>query len=79
MDPRSRDLDRIRRTCTCRETRRVLVAVLKTGARYRITRKGVTIYGDAGMMATTHFTNSDHRAAKNFTLQLRRIGVQLPI
>ena len=76
METLSRDLEAIRRRCSDRETRRVLVEVLQSGVGYKLTKNGVMIYGKEGQATVAHYTNSDHRAAKNLTAMLRRIGVR---
>lgn len=75
---RQRDPNHIRRTirraCTHREMRDLLLAVVDSGVRMRLTSSGVLVYGPKGT-AGTHFTCSDVRAQKNFRARLRQIGV----
>ena len=75
---RDRDPNRIRkmvrRACTHREMRDLLLKVIDSGAAMRLTSDGVMVYGPSGR-AGTHFTCSDVRASKNFRSALRRIGV----
>lgn len=75
MDQRNRHITLIRRGCTNLEVRRSLIAALQAGARYRMTKKGIIIYGDDGLSVTAHFTISDHRGALNLRAQLRRMGL----
>ena len=63
----------VRRACTHREMRDLLLEVIDSGAPMRLTSDGVLVYGPQGR-AGTHFTCSDVRAAKNFRSALRRIG-----
>lgn len=67
------DIKRLR-VVTNREMRKVITAAIKSDLRYRMTKSGVMFYGENGKMALTHFTNSDHRALKNFVADLRSIG-----
>ncbi len=54
--------------------RKLLLAAVGTGARYRMTKSGVMFFGPHGG-ASTHLTCSDHRAVDNFSADLRRIGI----
>lgn len=67
----------IRSRCTNREMRTVLLAAVKAGARHKLTRSGVMFFGEDGGGIATHFTVSDHRAAKNFTKSLKSIGITI--
>jgi hypothetical protein len=71
---RHKDISSIKRRCTNREVRDVLMAVMKSGVRYRITKKGVLFYGPHGT-ASTHLTPSDYRAAANLIASLRQAGI----
>jgi hypothetical protein len=66
----------MRRACTNLEVRKALLAAMKTGVRYRMTKAGVIFYGDNGLCATAHFTISDRRGSKNLWSQLEKIGVR---
>lgn len=72
----SKDVRRIRRGCTDKTMRKLLLAVIGSGYRYRMTKSGVMFYGPDGS-ATTHFTCSDHRAVDNFRTALKSIGITL--
>lgn len=76
MATANKDLSVIRRGCTNRDIRAALVTAIKSGVRYRMTKKGVILYGENGLSAVTHFTVSDHRAALNLWSQLRAIGIE---
>lgn len=71
-----KDLSVIRRGCTNRDIRAALVTAMKSGVRYRMTKKGVILYGDSGLSVVAHFTASDRRAALNLWSQLRAIGIE---
>lgn len=68
------DLAVIRRRCQRRDTMDLLVAAISAGHDYKLTRKGVLVYGPKGI-AGTHFTNSDPRAVKNLRADFRRVGI----
>lgn len=79
------DLDRVRRIvrrgCTHREVRELLLEALDLaaedpGIRVRTTTKdrGVIVLTERGV-CSTHFTCSDRRAVNNLRAGLRRIGV----
>lgn len=70
----SKDIRRIRRGCTDKAMRKLLLDAIKTGARYRMTKSGVMFLGEGGG-ATTHLTCSDHRAVENFRTSLKSIGI----
>ena len=65
----------VRRGCTDRATRDVLLAALNAGTRGKLTRQGIMLYGPQGAYAA-HFSVSDHRAAKNLATGLRRAGIE---
>lgn len=73
----SKDLRRIKRGCTNREMRALILAAIKTGARYRMTKSGVMFYGRHGSGISTHFTCSDHRAVDNFRKNLKQVGITI--
>jgi hypothetical protein len=64
----------VRRGCTDRATRDVLLAALDQGARMKATKAGVMVHGPNGS-TSAHFSVSDKRAALNLRAQLRRSGV----
>jgi hypothetical protein len=68
-------LSNIRRRCSNKEMRKLLMAALATGVRYKTTKNGIIIYAEDGQIAGTHFTCSDNRAVKNFRRDLARIGI----
>lgn len=70
------DIKVVQRGCTNRDIRETIVSALKGGVRYRMTKKGVVLYGDDGQTAVTHFTVSDRRAVLNVKAQLRRMGIE---
>lgn len=70
----NRDLRKIRRGCTNREVRATLLRAIQSGARYKLTKKGVILYGPNGV-AVTHFTVSDHRGVKNLKASLKAAGI----
>jgi hypothetical protein len=70
-----RDLRKIRGSGN-RELRELLLRLVKAGHRYKMTRAGIIIYGPAGICGT-HLENSDHRALRNFSADLRRCGITL--
>lgn len=70
-----KDLRRIRKGCTNKGMRSLLLAALATGARYKMTKSGVMFLGEDGGGAATHLTCSDHRAAENFRKSLKSIGI----
>jgi hypothetical protein len=74
--PDTKDVRRIRRSRD-REVIALLLAVLHAGHRYKMTKSGIIIYGPEGICGT-HFSVSDHRAAKNLRSDLRRCGITLP-
>lgn len=76
MDLRNRHLNRIRRACTNVEVRRLLVTAIKSGARYKMTKSGVMIYGPENMSTAAHFTISDRRGAMNLRAELKRMGIE---
>ena len=57
------------------DMRRAIVAAMKAGVRYRMTKSGVLFYGENGTdCVPIHYTSSDHRAYKNMLAQFRKIG-----
>lgn len=76
MAPLSNDIKVVQRGCTNRDIRETLVSALKGGVRYRMTKKGIILYGEDGQSTATHFTSSDHRAVLNIKAQLRRMGIE---
>lgn len=75
---RARDKEMIRRRCTNKEIRRIILHALKEDAPYKITKNGIIIYGPERKIAGTHFTVSDHRASKNLIRDLKKIGINIP-
>jgi hypothetical protein len=73
----SKDVRRIRRGCTNKAMRKLLLEAIGTGARYRMTKSGVMFLGERGAGITTHLTCSDHRAVENFRTSLRSIGITI--
>lgn len=71
----TKDLRRIRKGCTNKEMRALILEAIKSGARYRMTKNGVMFFGEQGAGISTHFTCSDHRAVGNFRTNLRLIGI----
>lgn len=72
----TKDMRRIQRGCTNKAVRQILLAVLRDGHRYRMTKSGVTVFGPRGS-AGTHLTGSDHRGADNFRADLRKAGITI--
>lgn len=72
----SKDVRRIRRGCTDRDMRALILKAIASGARYRMTKSGVMFTSPAGA-ASTHFTCSDHRSIENFRANLRSIGITI--
>lgn len=70
-----KDLRRVRRSRD-REVSALLLHVIGAGHRYKMTKSGIIIYGPAGTCGT-HFSVSDHRAARNLRADLRRCGITL--
>jgi hypothetical protein len=71
----SKDVRRIRRSKD-REVVALLLAAIHAGHRYKMTKSGIIIYGPAGICGT-HFSVSDHRAARNLRADLRRAGITI--
>lgn len=60
------------------ELRAVLKAVFASGVRYRMARSGIIVYGPPDTTPVViHLTASDHRAVKNLTRDLSRIGIKV--
>lgn len=64
------------RSCPDRELRKLLLAAVGTGARYKMTTSGVMFFGPAGT-ATAHLSGRDHRTAENFRSHLRAAGIPI--
>jgi hypothetical protein len=63
------------RGCTNREMRKVVLAALAAGLRYRTTKAGLIFYAENGVdTVAIHMTCSDHRASKNAIASFRKIG-----
>lgn len=75
MNPK--DMRRLRRGCHDPGIRRVVTTAIQQGTRYRMTKKGVMLYGTGHTAAVAHFTVSDHRGVRNLTSQLRKMGVNV--
>jgi hypothetical protein len=71
----SKDIRRVRRSKD-REVVALLLAVIHAGHRYKMTKSGIIIYSPEGMCGT-HFSVSDHRAARNLRADLRRCGITI--
>lgn len=57
------------------DMRRAIVAAMKAGIPYRMTKSGVLFYGSNGVdCVPVHYTASDHRAYRNMLAQFRKIG-----
>lgn len=69
----ARDVRRIQRGAG-KEVSKLLLAVLRDGHPYKMTRAGIIIYGPDGT-AGTHLSGSDHRRVQNFRSDLRRVGI----
>lgn len=63
---------RVRKACADREMRALLIAALKAGCKYKITKRGIILYGEDGQSASAHFTTSDPRGHKNFLAYMRK-------
>ena len=75
----AKDKEMIRRRCTNREMRRIILSALNQNPRYKLTKDGIIIYGEDGVsVAVAHFTTSDSRATKNMERKLKRIGIHIP-
>lgn len=72
----SKDIRRVQRGCTDKEVRKLLLTVMRSGHRYRMTKSGVTVFGQGGS-AGAHLTTSDHRGAENFRSALKKIGITI--
>lgn len=68
------DLTTIRRRGQNRDITDLLCTVIGYGYDYKLTKKGIIVYGPHGI-AGTHFSVSDHRAAKNLRADFRRVGI----
>lgn len=71
----NKDLRRVQRTAN-KELRVLLLAVIREGHRYKVTKAGIIIYAPLGICGT-HLANSDNRAVKNFSADLRRCGITI--
>lgn len=72
----TKDIRRVQRGCTDKTVRELLLAILRGGHRYRMTKSGVMVFGAEGT-ASAHFTGSDRRAISNFRADLKRIGINI--
>ena len=63
---------RVRRACSDKEMRALLISALKAGCDYKITKRGIILYGENGQSVSAHFTTSDLRGHKNFLAYMRR-------
>lgn len=70
------DMESIRRRCSDREVRDLLIGAVKAGVRYRCTKSGIMFYTNSGIF-TAHYTPSDHRAAKNLRARLKSAGIEI--
>lgn len=75
MATETKDLRRIRGGAN-RELRELLLRLIRAGHRYKMTRAGIIIYGPEGICGT-HLANSDTRAVRNFSADLRRCGITI--
>jgi len=71
---RARAKEHIRRRCSNREIRKLLMAGIENADSFRITKKGVLFF-NGGQHAVTHFTVSDRRGVKNFRRDMIRAGI----
>lgn len=69
----AKDLRKVRR-CNNRDVRKVILSVLRSGVRYRMTKNGIMLLGPNGGI-TAHFSVSDHRGYLNLIADLRRAGI----
>lgn len=58
--------------------RTVVIAAVKAGVRYRLTKNGIMFMGDNGYSFTIHRTESDTRAERNTIARFKRIGFEIP-
>lgn len=70
----NKDARRVRRGCTNKQMRSLILAAMATGARYRMTKCGVMFLGPRGS-AAVHLTATDHRALENFRTNLHNAGI----
>lgn len=54
----------------------LLLKIIHHGYPYKMTKAGIIIYGPSGIVGT-HFSCSDRRAIKNFTADLRKVGITI--
>ena len=69
------DLKKLRK-CQDRTTRTLIIAAVHAGFRYRMTKGGVMIYGNEGVVSV-HFTESDHRAVRNTQARFKQLGFEI--
>ena len=69
----ARDLRKVRR-CSNRDVRKVILSVLQSGVRYRMTKSGIMFLGPTGGI-TAHFSVSDKRGYLNLIADLKRAGI----
>lgn len=74
MSHSTKDIRRIQRGCTDKEMRKLILDVIYSGVRYKMTKSGVMFYTAEGS-ASAHLTGSDHRGLENFRKTLKTIGI----
>lgn len=62
------------RACSSKEMKLLMKQAMRN-VPWKRTRKGILFYADNGTIVGTHFTNSDHRALKNFRMELIKAGI----
>lgn len=73
----STDLSAVVKGCTNKHTRKILLAALKSGCRFKKIKSGIVLYGEGnGKMITVHFTTSDHRGGKNLLAEMRKANIK---
>jgi hypothetical protein len=73
--PEDRVTRKVRRACTNKDMRKLLLNVIKAGARCKVTKSGVMFLGADGAGIAAHMTVSDRRGVDNFRAELRNIGI----
>jgi len=67
-------LRELRRRCKDDRTYDLLAGAIRRGARYRLTKAGIVLYGRRGTVHT-HFSPSDWRAVRNLEASIKRAGL----
>ena len=68
---------RFARGCMNRDVRDAVSKAIDAGARPRLTKKGVLLFGPNGDSTAAHYTASDRHAYKNLLAQLKKMGFNL--